>query len=167
MRAQVPVSLHRPDEPAGIGNRDSFMVIDLPLAEPEPVARLAAIAAETRERKGGRDAEILDRFFHDLSHISHRLERAAEQRAMNPRVAALSISNVPGPSEPQTVCGSPLVELYSLSEVANRHALRVAAISAGGRLSFGLLVDPEVVGDPMPIAHAIEDELDDLGAALL
>jgi WS/DGAT/MGAT family acyltransferase len=167
MRAQVPVSLHQPDEPPGVGNRDSFMVIDLPLPEPDPVARLGAIAAETRERKARHDAETLDRFFHDLGHISHRLERAAEHWAMDPRVSALSISNVPGPRERQTVCGSPLVDLYSMAEVANRHALRASVISAGGRLAFALCVDPEVVGDPMTIAHGIEHELEDLGAALL
>ena len=86
---------------------------------------------------------------------------------MDPRVSALSISNVPGPRERQTVCGSPLVDLYSMAEVANRHALRASVISAGGRLAFALCVDPEVVGDPMAIAIGIEHELEDLGAALL
>ncbi len=47
LRAKVPVSLHQPGEPA-TANRDSFMVVDLPLEPDDPLARLAAVAKETR-----------------------------------------------------------------------------------------------------------------------
>lgn len=47
LRAQVPVSLHNRDRDAGLGNHDSFMNVDLPLGDPDPVARLDRIRAET------------------------------------------------------------------------------------------------------------------------
>src|SRR5262249_13243975 len=67
LRVQVPVCLHAREENEGtLGNRDSFMNVDLPLAEPDPVARLRFINAETRERKVAHDADTLYAFFHAI-----------------------------------------------------------------------------------------------------
>jgi hypothetical protein len=165
LRVKVPVSLHRPGED-DLANRDSFMFVDLPLEQADPLERLAAVARETRERKSRQDAQALDEFFRDLSHLSRSLERFAEHWAMSPRVFTLNVSNVPGPRGPQGVLGSPLLELHSLAEIAHRHALRVAVVSAAGRVSFGLCADPSAVDGLDAIAHGIEREVETLGAAV-
>ena len=165
LRLKVPVSLHRQDE-GDLANRDSFMFVDLPLAEPDPVDRLVAIVRETRRRKLCHDAQTLDRFFRDLSHLSGSLERFAEHWAMSPRVFTLNVSNVPGPRGEQRILGSRVLELHSLAEVAHRHALRVAVVSAVERVSFGLCADPDVVGDLKVIADGIERALAELNAAV-
>ncbi len=70
MRVQVPVSMHHRDEDAGaLGNRDSFLFCDLPISEPDPRKRLAAINAETRARKELHDPDELYSFFHSLTHV--------------------------------------------------------------------------------------------------
>jgi diacylglycerol O-acyltransferase len=165
LRVKVPVSLHRADEP-DLANRDSFMVVHLPLDEPEPLVRLVAIAAETRERKAAHDADALDAVFSDLGRLSRSLERVAEHWAMSPRVFALNVSNVPGPQGELTVLGSPLLAMHSLAEIAERHVLRVAVISAAGRLSFGLCADADAVGRLDLVADGIDAELQALQAAL-
>jgi diacylglycerol O-acyltransferase / wax synthase len=162
MRAKVPVSLHQPGE-RDTANRDSFMVVDLPLEQDDPLARLAAVARETRERKRRHDAETLHAFFRDLSHLSHSLERQAEHWAMSPRVFTLNVSNVPGPNGPQSVLGAPLLELHSLAEIAHRHALRVAIVSAAGRISFGLCADPDALDRLDLVADGIGREIQALG----
>jgi diacylglycerol O-acyltransferase / wax synthase len=43
LRAKVPVSLHRSGEP-DTANRDSFMFVDLPLEQDDPLERLAAVS---------------------------------------------------------------------------------------------------------------------------
>jgi WS/DGAT/MGAT family acyltransferase len=166
LRVKVPVSLHRPGE-HDLANRDSFMFVDLPLEQADPVERLVAVARETRERKRGHDAQALDEFFQDLSHFSRSLERFAEHWAMSPRVFTLNVSNVPGPRGPQGVLGSPLLELHSLAEIAHRHALRVAVVSAAGLISFGLCSDPDAVDGLDAIAHGIEREIEALASALV
>ena len=165
MRVKVPVSLHTRGEADG-ANVDSFMCVDLPIAERDPTARLLAVTRETRERKGLHDAQTLAAFFADLSHLSRSLERFAEHWAMSPRVFTLNVSNVPGPSEPQHLLGEPLLELYSLAEVAHRHALRIAVVSAGGRISFGLCADADALGGLDAIATGIRRELGELSATL-
>jgi diacylglycerol O-acyltransferase len=165
LRAKVPVSLHGPDD-ADAANRDSFMVVDVPLHETDPLDRLCAVARATRACKTRRDAETLDAFFRDLSHLSRALERRAQRWAMSPRVFAVNVSNVPGPPGPQRVLGSPLLELHSIAEIANRHALRVSVVSAAGRISFGLCADPDAVGDLDVVAQGIERELRALDTAV-
>ena len=162
---KVPVSLHRPGE-RDAANRDSFMVVDLPLDQPDPLERLCTVARETRECKLRHDADTLDVFFRDLSHLSRSLERFAEHWAMSPRVFTLNVSNVPGPRGPQRVLGSELLEFHSLAEIAHRHALRVAVVSAADRISFGLCADPDAVDRLDLIASGIEGELQELGAAV-
>jgi diacylglycerol O-acyltransferase / wax synthase len=165
LRAKVPVSLHQPGEP-DMANRDSFMVVDLPIDKDDPLARLVAVARETRERKRRHDAETIHSFFGDLSHLSRSLERHAEQWAMSPRVFTLNVSNVPGPSGPQSVLGAPLLELHSLAEIAHRHALRVAIVSASGRISFGMCADPDAIDGLDLVAHGIGREIQALGSAV-
>jgi WS/DGAT/MGAT family acyltransferase len=164
LRAKVPVSLHRAGE-AATSNRDSFMFVDLPLDQDDPLARLAAVAHETRERKQRHDAQTLHAFFRDLSHLSRSLERHAQQWAMSPRVFTLNVSNVPGPPGPQSVLDAPLLELHSLAEVAHHHALRVAIVSAAGRISFGLCADADAIDGLDLIAQGIGQEIDALGRA--
>lgn len=164
LRVKVPVSLHQPGDEAG--NRDSFICVDLPIDEPDPVARLRAIASETRERKSDHDAETLDAFFRDLSHVSSSVERFAEHWAMSPRVFTLNVSNVPGPRGPLSVLGAPVASVHSLAEIAHRHALRVAVVSAAGRIGFGFCADADAVGSPQPIADGVAVELRTLSAAL-
>src|SRR5204862_6183144 len=49
IRVKVPVSLHHEGDDAA--NRDSFFAVGVPLSEPDPVARLAAVHAATSSRK--------------------------------------------------------------------------------------------------------------------
>jgi diacylglycerol O-acyltransferase len=165
LAVKVPVSLHQPDE-TGVANRDSFIVVHVPLDEPDPLARLLAIAAETRERKAAHDADELAAFLNDLGRMSKSLEQLAERWTMSPRVFALNVSNVPGPQGERTVMGSRLLEMHTLAEIAERHVLRVAVVSAVGRLSFGLCADADALERLGLVADGIADELRALRRAL-
>ena len=162
VRVQVPVSMHRPDEEEATGNRDSFLNVDLPLDEPDPVRRLLAIHDETRDRKDRHDADELYALFAGLSHVSRRLYGRAYRVASDPRVFALAVSNIRGPAEPRYLVGGPIREFYSLAEIAPRHALRVNCVSFGGRMSWGLCADAEALPDLDVIRDGIEIALREL-----
>jgi diacylglycerol O-acyltransferase / wax synthase len=163
VRVKVPVSLHGADTDHGrgeaeAGNRDSYFCLDLPLGPADPARRLRLIHRATRLRKLDHDAEQLDRMMHALGRTSPRLQRFAEQVLAGPRSFALNVSNVPGPRGPIDVLGTRVVRLYSIAEIGQRHALRVAVVSLAGKLTFGLCADPTVVPDVDHLAAAIEDE---------
>ena len=164
MRVQIPVSMHhRGEDPDELGNRDSFLFCDLPVAEPDPRKRLAAINAETLSRKQHHDADELYSFFHSLSHI-RPLYRVASELASGPREFALSVSNVPGPREPVQMLTGRVAELYSVAEPADRHALRASAVSLAGRMGFGFCTDPGAVPGVAELAAGLDASLQELRA---
>ena len=62
---------------------------------------------------------------------------------MSPHVFTLNVSNVPGPKHPLLLCGRRFAPSYSLAEVADWHALRIAVFSGCGSSTFGLCGDAE------------------------
>jgi hypothetical protein len=166
LRVQVPVSLHaREEDAADVGNRDSYLNVDLPTGEPDPLERLRLINAETREAKLEHDAETLYAFFHALGHF-RPLYKGVTRLTSGPREFALSVSNVPGPRERQSVLGHPVANFCSFAEPADRHALRVSIISLGGELAFGLCSDPAAIPNLGRLAAALDESVDELEAAV-
>ena len=64
------------------------------------------------------------------------------------------------------VCGHEVREFCSFAEPADRHALRVAVISLGGDLAFGLCSDPQAIGELNRLSDALEAAVAELEEAL-
>jgi diacylglycerol O-acyltransferase / wax synthase len=163
VRVRVPVGLHH--EGDDTANRDSFFSLGLQLCEPDPVVRLRSVHAATAERKAERDAERLDELARELAHVSPRLRSFCERLEGSPRRFAVSVSNIPGPRSHVTVLGAPVGALYSIAEIGERHALRVAVVSLAGRLYFSFCADPGIVDDLRVMAEGVEAEAAALIAA--
>jgi diacylglycerol O-acyltransferase / wax synthase len=162
VRVKVPVSLHDLPLPPGDdarqpGNRDSFFCLDLPLGTADPVQRLTAIRRATRIRKQDHDAQHLDALLRELTGAP-RLRRFVEGVLAHPRSFALNVSNVPGPRQPVRVLGMPVRGLYSLAEIREHHALRIAVVSLADTLNFGLVADPTLLPDVDYLASGMQAE---------
>jgi hypothetical protein len=164
VRVRVPVSLHH--EGDGALNRDSFFSVALPLNEPDPLQRLLAVHAATRERKDDHDAETMDELLNGLGRVSPRLRELARQIQGSPRRFAVNVSNVPGPRQAVSVLGAPVQRLHSIAEIGERHALRVAVVSLADTLGFGFCADPAIVADLDAMAHGVELETEALCVAV-
>jgi WS/DGAT/MGAT family acyltransferase len=156
VRVKVPVSLHHEGDDAS--NRDSFFAVALPLNEPDPVARLAAVHAATAIRKADHDAEEMDALLRDLSRVSPQLERFCSRLTRSPRRFAVNVSNVPGPRRPVSVLGSAVEALHSIAEIGEHHALRVAVVSLADTLHFGFCADPAIVDDLDAMVAGVEED---------
>jgi hypothetical protein len=163
VRVKVPVSLHHEGE--DLGNADSFFIVGVPLAHADPVQRLRAVGAATATRKAQHDAETMDRLLRDLRGVSPRMARFCEQVERSSRAFALNVSNVPGPREPVAVLGAPVRSLHSIAELAEHHAVRVAAVSMCDGLFLGFCADPAIVPGVGSMAEATEREAAELIAA--
>ncbi len=163
LRVKVPVTLHHGSDQ--LGNRDSWFRVDLPVDEPDPVARLAAVRHETAQRKARHDAQQLDELMTRMARFSPRLASWSRRLQRSGRSFALNVSNVRGPERAVTVLGAPVGAVHPLVEVAQHHALRVAVLSVADRLGFGLVADPAVVGDLDLLAEAVEQEAAELRLA--
>ena len=158
LRAQIPVSLRVEGEEAAAGNRDSFLNVDLLLHESDDLRRLDGISAQTRVRKLDHDAALMDDLFRALG----RAGSLARAVADNPREFGVAISNVPGPRAAVVVSGRRVERLYTSSEPAAHHALRISAISSADRMGVGFCVDPTAVADVTGLADATHDAFEAL-----
>ena len=166
VRVKVPVSLHgRGEQGSQAGNRDSFFCLDLPLSPADPVQRLAAIRQATKVRKQDHDAQHLDSLMRELAHVPG-LSQFAEHVLSHPRSFALNVSNVPGPRQPVHVLGLPAEAMYSLAEIREHHALRIAVVSLAGTLNFGLVADPTLLPGVGQLAAGLQAEAAALAACL-
>jgi diacylglycerol O-acyltransferase len=159
--ALVPVSVRRPGEEGG--NRISTVLVDLPIDEPDPAARLATVSAAMRELKGSAavraGALIVGASGWAPPLVSSTLARAMSgMRAFN-----LVVSNVPGPQQPFWLNGQQLLEAYPAVPLnpANQ-GLTIGVLSYDGGVHFGLLADRDL-DPPLAAMHAaLEDAIADL-----
>ena len=165
MKAQVPVSMHTLDEAAG--NRDSFLLVELPVGEDDPIARVRAVSHATRVRKHRHDAQAIYTLRESLSRAPAIVRRALQRLVQGPHEYSLNISNVPGPAGPIHVLGRRVAAVYPFAEIAPHHALRVAAASVSGSLGIGLTADPHAIPDLDVLAAGIAGSVDELRRRLV
>mgnify|MGYP001378499491 CR=1 FL=1 len=91
------------------------------------------------------------------------VSRPLERLIADPRAFTVEISNLRGPAGPLAVAGHPVRGLLTFAEPAERHALRIAAISHGEEIAVGLCTDPDAALPLAGLATAIEEELHRLG----
>ena len=144
LRAFVPVNVRTrsgstQEEP---GNNISTMAPQLFTDIADPIERLSAIRAETKEQKAARKG-ISARLMTDVTkHIPASTQLLAARLVMNSelsgRMTNACISNVPGPQVPVYMNGAKLVHQMGLGPLADRMGLFIAVTSYGGAISFSV-----------------------------
>jgi diacylglycerol O-acyltransferase / wax synthase len=162
LKSMVPVNVRGSAEPGELGNRISFMFIDLPCDEPDPERRLAEIHMATTQRKQAGEAEGADDVMRSLSLVPTPIQRLVSRMVASPRAFNLTVSNIPGPSEQLYMCGCPLVEAYPVVPIADRHALSIGVTTVGDGAFFGLYADRESLPEVDGLAEQIDRSIDEL-----
>jgi hypothetical protein len=75
------------------------------------------------------------------------------------------VTNFPGPQIPFYALGRELVSIHPVGFLARRHGLAIAILSYNGRVSFGLLADPDSVPGVERLASHLETAVAELSAA--
>ena len=133
LKAMVPVSLRDLDEAGELGNRISFLFVDLPCDEPDPSRRLRAIHAAMSDRKAGGEPQGGESVLAAVAHAPHLLQHVVSRLMASPRAFNLVVSNIPGPSEPLYMRGCKLEEVYPVVPLADRHAISIGLTTIAGR----------------------------------
>jgi diacylglycerol O-acyltransferase / wax synthase len=162
VKAMVPVNVRSEGEGDDLGNRISFMFIDLPCAEPDPIRRVRNLHAETDDCKQRRTPEGSDDVLGLLGFTPPPLQRAFARLAASPRAFNLVVSNIPGPREDAFLRGCRLREAYPVVPISDRHALSIGFTTVADRACFGLYADPEALPDVDHLAECIAGAIDEL-----
>ena len=162
LKAMVPVDVRSSDDPAASGNRISFVFVELPCHEPDPIERLQAVHRATDQRRRDGEAEDLDTAFRVLALTPGPVQRALAHAFAHPRLFNLTISSVPGPAATRYLRGCRLREVHSAVPLGARHALSIGVVMVAGNACFGISSDPAVLPDADVLAEDIGDALDEL-----
>jgi diacylglycerol O-acyltransferase / wax synthase len=161
-RAMVTISVHHEQPGQAQGNKPGWMMVPLPLGEPDPVRRLELIAAETAARKHQTRPEAGSGIFRFIAAQRLWYRHFPRQRSVN-----LVVSNAPGPPVPLHVAGARLLELFPMLPTMGNLTLVVAAVSYAGQLNLTAVADRDGCPDVEVFAQGVRSALEDLARSVL
>jgi diacylglycerol O-acyltransferase / wax synthase len=161
--AMVPVSI-RPDDGSASGNALSFALAELATDADAPLDRLARVHA-SMERAKARLRTLTNRELVDYAILltapligSQLLGIGAVGRPL----FNLTISNVPGPTEPLYYNGARMTGMYPVSLLFDGYGLNITQASYAGQMAFGITADRSSLPHMQRLIHHLGDELEAL-----
>jgi hypothetical protein len=153
----VPVSLRRGANDKGFGNRISQMAVELPVGEEDGVERLRRVSTATSRAKA-LDHPPMTALMRNavLTAITLRL-------IIRRRINLLS-ADLPGPRQPLSVAGAPVLEAFPLINLVGNVTLGVGALSYAGGFNVLAVADGDLYPDLEVFAAAAAEEIRVLGA---
>jgi WS/DGAT/MGAT family acyltransferase len=161
VRALVPFNLRPLDQPLprDLGNRFGLVLLELPIAEQDPVQRALAVKHRMDAIKHGHEGPIA----YGLLELIGLTPPAVEGVLIDYFTAkgSLVLTNVPGPQRPITVAGVPLEGVLVWAPCSGSLGMSVSVFSYAGKVTVGFLTDAGLVPDPQVLAdgfraHALE-----------
>ncbi len=153
------------DEQFALGNRVSAMIFPIPVGEPDPVVRLAAVRATTAGLKERKQAVGASTLMDLTQYAAPTLLGLAARAAHHQRFFNVVSTNVPGPQVPLYCMGARMLEAYPMVPLSRNLGLGIAILSYCGALQIGLLADGDTFPDLDVLATGLEDAFAELRKA--
>ncbi len=160
IRAMVPINL-RPLAQAGqLGNRFGLAPLVLPIGIDNPVGRLLSVRARMNALKASYQPLLAFALLAVAGQMVQPLQDAI--LGLFAKKATAVMTNVPGPAEPLTFCGSTLRQTMFWVPASGDIGVGVSILSYGGGVQFGLVTDEALCADPQAIIDHFEPEFEKL-----
>jgi WS/DGAT/MGAT family acyltransferase len=163
-RALIPVSRRRARTAHPQGNRLSGYLMRLPVADPDPLGRLATVRdAMDRNKDAGpnRGAGAVALLADHIPALGHRLGGPIVGQAARLWFDIL-VTSVPLPSPGLKLGGNPVTAVFPFAPLARGQSLAVAISTYRGRVHYGLVADAHAVPDLDRLARAVSEEVETL-----
>jgi diacylglycerol O-acyltransferase / wax synthase len=161
-RAMVTISLHEHQPGRASGNMPGWMMVPLPLGEPDPARRLRLIAGQTAALKHKARPEAGSGIFRFAVGQRAWYRHFPRQRSVN-----IVVTNLAGPQVPLYLAGARLLELFPVMPVMGNLTLVVAVLSYAGQLNVTACADSDTCPDVDVFAQGVRRALDDLARSAL
>jgi WS/DGAT/MGAT family acyltransferase len=162
IKAMVPVNVRGDGAAADLGNRISFVTVELPVAEPDPVRVLRRVRFQTRELKSSNGAGPLEKLADAADLLPGPTRRVVARAVARATPFNVVVSNVPGPQIPLYLLGRRVTALYPAVPITMGHSISIGAVSYRDRLHVGLYADVEVIPDAVDVVRDLEAAFDAL-----
>ena len=162
LKTMVPVSVRNGDEAAELGNRISFVFVELPCDEPESGRRLARVKDEMSERKQADEPAGAQAVLDAIAYAPRTIQHVVSRAAASARAFNLVVSNIPGPPIPLYMLRCRLEEVYPIVPLADEHAVSIGFTTVDDQAFFGVYADRDALPEADELAAAIADSVDEL-----
>lgn len=161
-RAFVPVSLRGAADHGTMGNRVAGWIVDLPVGEYDPRARLAEIRKATAKLKDSRQTRGTEILTELTEWTGSTVLSMAGRLATQATPFNLVVTNVPGPPLPLYLLGARMLATFPMVPLFVNQGLGIALFSNAGKLFWGFNADWDVLPDLHDFVRAIEMSFADL-----
>lgn len=175
IRILVPVNVRQEHERGAMGNRVSFLPVEVPIHIEDPIERLQATHLKTAELKEARVSTAVSLMFEAAQGLPAQLQAVALGAVANPSLQAflptgmppanLICTNVPGPNIPLYVLGRRLLATYPKVPVVMEMGINFAISSYDQRLFVNICADGVVGNDAEKIGEFLDASFEELLAA--
>jgi diacylglycerol O-acyltransferase len=166
MVTMVPVSTRTPEQAGSGGNQVGMMRVSMHTHLADPVPRLAAIHAETTEKKAAQDGLSMNVLLDIAQAVPGALIGVAA-RAMTafggqaPVMANTIVTNVPGPKDALYFLGARMVHGTGCVPLMDGTGLFHCVGSYDGRFSLSFTACRDMLPDPTPYWEALSGSFDE------
>lgn len=164
-RVMAPVSMRSAEERGTLGNRVSAWMVPLPIAERQPLRRLAKIrqtTAELKESKQALGAEVLSQVGEWTPSTLLSLGARLATRALP---FNLVVTNVPGPQMSLYMLSAKMLDNYGLVPLTDNLCLGIVLFSYAGKLCWGFTAEWDLLPDLHDLIGDVETSFAELRAA--
>jgi WS/DGAT/MGAT family acyltransferase len=138
IKGMAPINVRTKAQRGELGNRVSMLIVELPVHEADPRARIERIIERVAELKESKQLLGVD----VLAQIDEWTGTAAQSignwLSARVRAANACVTNVPGPSSPLYALESQLLSMYPLAPVFDGQLFNVTALSYLDKLEWGV-----------------------------
>lgn len=165
IRAMIPVNLRPMEEAWKLGNRFGLVPLVLPIGVANPVERVYEVRRRMAALKGSTQPILA---FAMLA-VAGLMIKPAQDALLNlfGRKTTAVMTNVPGPKEQLTLCGSRVTQCMFWVPQSGDIGLGVSILSYGGGVQFGVITDTTLCPEPQLIIDAFAPEFDQLSLLTL
>jgi hypothetical protein len=165
IRAMIPVNLRPMEEAWKLGNRFGLVPLVLPIGVANPIERVYEVRKRMNALKGSTQPILA---FAMLA-VAGLMIKPAQDALLNlfGRKTTAVMTNVPGPKEQLTLCGSRVTQCMFWVPQSGDIGLGVSILSYGGGVQFGVITDTTLCPEPQQIIDAFAPEFDQLSLLTL
>jgi WS/DGAT/MGAT family acyltransferase len=156
IRAMVPVNLRSMDKAYELGNQFGLAPVVLPIGLDNPVERVYEIRRRMRGLKGSMQPLLA----FGLLAVAGLMAKSMQDTMLGlfSRKTTAVMTNVPGPREKMSLCGSTVEETLFWVPQSGTVGLGVSILSYGGGVQFGVVSDSTLCPDPQKMIDQFEPE---------
>lgn len=167
--AAVPVNTRPSDDATGPGNSISLMKAVLQTTIADPLERLRAVQASTKDAKelgsatGAAQMSLLASYIPATAiALAGRVVTGSSLGAHLTPIGNCVVTNVPGPQVPLYLNGAKLLSTYGFGPLIDGVGLLILATSYNGRLFLSMTSCRDIMLDPQFFAECLREDFNDL-----